>query len=124
MPKEITFEAQIRQDGGWQTIGVFEDRETATSEVERRLGSWRAPAVRVLQVIFDRDSNQCTEHTVFRATGTEEESAPAANPRSGIDLFRRGRRRPPRQRRRDHRLMLLLSGVCLVIIAVSLGALF
>jgi hypothetical protein len=72
--KLITFEAQSRVDRAWQTVGIFDDRPTAVSEAERILEGRRTPAVRVIQVLYDPASSECTEYTVFRATCFDEEN--------------------------------------------------
>lgn len=94
MGKDITFEAQIRSDGDWRTVGVFVDREAATSEAERALDARRATAVRVLQVIFDAHRNECTEYTVFRAPSFDDDVSPARRRAGNVDIFKRHRQRP------------------------------
>ena len=94
MGKDITFEAQIRSDGAWRTVGVFIDREAATSEVERALEAKRTMAVRVLQVIFDTDRNECAEYTVFRAPAFDDDGAPTRRRIGNVDIFKRHRERP------------------------------
>lgn len=95
MGKDITFEAQVRCDGEWRTIGVFGDRETAMSEVERTLEARRTSAARVLQVIFDTDLNQCNEYTVFRATCIDEAAARPRPRGRDVDIFRPHRQQRP-----------------------------
>jgi hypothetical protein len=95
MGKDITFEAQVRSDGDWRTVGVFVDRDAALSEAERALASRRTPAARVLQVIFDADKNECTEYTVFRGSAFEEDTGNPTRQRvSNADIFKRNRERP------------------------------
>lgn len=98
MGKDVTFEAQIRRDGEWQTIGVFDDRETAMSEAERILEARRTSAARVLQVIFDTDLNQCNEYTVFRASCFDEGTARPRPRLGGVDMFRPHRQQRPAAR--------------------------
>ncbi len=94
MGKDITFEAQVRNDGEWRTIGVFGDREAAMSEAERSLEARRTSRARVLQVIFDTDNNRCNEYTVFRATCFEEETTRPRSRVGEVDIFRPNRQRP------------------------------
>ncbi len=94
MRKDITFEAQVRADGDWRTIGVFGDRETAVSEAERVFEAKRTPAARVRQVIFDHANNECMEHTVFRASALDDSNARPRARATGADIFQRGRERP------------------------------
>jgi hypothetical protein len=72
--KLITFEAQCRVDQTWRTEAVLDDRPSAVAEAERLLEAKRPPAVRVIQVVYDTATAECTEFTVFRATRFDEES--------------------------------------------------
>lgn len=122
MGKDITFEAQIRNDGEWRTIGVLGDREAAMSEVERALEARRTSAARVLQVIFDTDRNECTEYTVFRATSFEQHNAPTRRRVSDVDIFKRDRQRPaaPATSSLPRTAILAVALLCLVGLAATL----
>ena len=72
--KLVTFETQSRLERAWRTLAIFDDRPSAVAEAERILESHRTPAVRVVQVVFDPASAECTEYTVFRATSFDQEN--------------------------------------------------
>jgi hypothetical protein len=72
--KLVTFETQSRLERTWRTVAIFDDRPSAVAEAERILDGRRTPAVRVVQVVFDPASTECTEYTVFRATSFDQET--------------------------------------------------
>jgi hypothetical protein len=121
MGKDITFEAQVRDDGEWRTVGVFADRETALSEVERALEARRTPAARVLQVIFDTDRNECTEYTVFRSSA-DDGLGPPKRRVNNTDIFKRHRQRPtaPAASGRSRLAIAAVALLCLAGLAATL----
>jgi hypothetical protein len=88
--KLITFEAQSRENRSWRTIGVFDDRLLAVAEAERLLEAKRAPAVRVVQVLYDPVSTKCTEYTIFRATSFDDENERARKRVPDQEMFEWG----------------------------------
>lgn len=82
--KLVTFEVQSRTARAWRTVAIFDDRAAAVGEAERILAGRRTPAVRVVQAIYNADSSECREYTVFRATCLDEAS-PQAGAGPGSD---------------------------------------
>ena len=88
--KLVTFETQSRVERAWRTIAIFDDRPSAVAEAERVLESHRTPAVRVVQVVYDPISAECTEYTVFRATTYDQEIQPVRKRLGDQEMFEWG----------------------------------
>ena len=94
--KIVTFETQTRADRAWRTAGIHDDRQTAVAEAERILAGRRTPAVRVVQVLYDPATTECTEYTIFRATSFDEENERARKRVIDQEMFEWGEDARPR----------------------------
>lgn len=86
----VTFETQTRLERAWRTVGIFDDRPAAVSEAERVLAGQRTLAVRVVQVIYDPATTECTEYTVFRATRFDGDNQRARKQVTDQEMFEWG----------------------------------
>ena len=114
----VTFETQARSDGTWRTDAIFDDRPAAVNEAERILSNRRTPAVRVIQVLYDPATAECTEHTVFRATCFDEENQHARKRVPDQEIFEWGA-----DGRQRHSLLSRYDVKWLLLLALSIAAL-
>lgn len=118
----VTFEAQLRVDRAWRTEAIFSDRQSAVAAAERILAGKRTPAVRVVQVLYDPKSAECSEYTVFRATSFDEENARARKRLADQEMFEWGSdgRKCRTEAPQEWRPWVMAAGACLAALAVFL----
>ena len=68
----ITFELQKFTDGQWKVDCMFDDKNLAVFEAKRLDDSKRYSGVRVIEEIYDEDTNLTTTRTVFRGHEAEK----------------------------------------------------
>jgi hypothetical protein len=64
----ILFEIHTLRDGNWRIDSVFDDKELAVCEAQRIEKSGRFSALRVVEEIYDEDTQRTSVRTVYRTT--------------------------------------------------------
>lgn len=71
------FEIQTFQAGKWKIDSIFDDRELAVFEAHRMDDSRRHAGIRVVEEVFDENTQKSTTKTIFRCSKVRASEAPA-----------------------------------------------
>lgn len=72
MGKIIAYEIQTYRGGEWKIDSIFDDKELATFDATRMEESGRHPAIRVIEEIYDSDTDLTKIRIVFRGSRANE----------------------------------------------------
>ncbi len=79
------FELQTFQGGKWKIDSIFDDRDLVVFEAKRLHESGRFPAVRVVEEIYDFDSDRTVTRTIFKSAKTDRGNAVAARRQKQVE---------------------------------------
>jgi hypothetical protein len=72
------FEIHTYQGGRWKIDSVFDDRDLAMFEAQRMDESGRFSGLRVVEEVFNCDTNETRTRTIFRGSKVDTHNARAA----------------------------------------------
>jgi hypothetical protein len=75
-----SFELQIYQGGEWKINSIFDDRGLVLHEARKADEGKRYTGVRVVEEIFNEDSNSATTRIIFRGGSVDPEESVQATP--------------------------------------------
>jgi hypothetical protein len=78
----ILFEIHTFRSGQWKIDSVFDDKELAIYEAQRIEKAGRFPAVRVIQEIYDEDTQRTSVRTVYRTSKVDAANVEASRRRA------------------------------------------
>lgn len=78
----ILFEIHTFRDGKWKIDSVFDDKDLAIYEAQRMEKGGRFSAVRVVQEIYDEETQRTTVRTVYRTTKVDSGNVEATRRRA------------------------------------------
>ena len=73
----VAFELQTYQGGTWKIDSMFDDRDLAVMEAQRLGKSDRYSAVRLIEEVYDPDTQNTTTRTIFRTSRLQGENEAA-----------------------------------------------
>lgn len=78
------FEIYVFREGRWKMDSIFDDRALALFDAERMESSKRFAGIRVIEEIFNEDTNETTSKTIYTSTKVDTaKPEPSAKSRSG-----------------------------------------
>lgn len=118
----ILFEIHTFRDGKWKIDSVFDDKELAIYEAQRMEKGGRFSAVRVIQEIYDEETQRTSIRTVYRTTKVDTGNVEARRRRAQPLTVATP---PPPPRPRQHAVSPVALLMTLIIIVLGgLGALY
>ncbi|HYM30324.1 MAG TPA: hypothetical protein VEU47_03430, partial [Candidatus Cybelea sp.] len=73
----VAFELQTYQGGVWKIDSMFDDRDLAMMEAQRLGKSDRFAAVRLVEEVYNTETQNTTSRIIFRASRTQQENVQA-----------------------------------------------
>lgn len=118
----ILFEIHTFRSGNWKIDSVFDDKDLAIYEAQRIEKAGRFPAVRVIQEIYDEETQRTSVRTVYRTSKIDAANV-EANRRRAQPLTVAAP--PPRPRPKKHGVSFVVLLLTLLLIVLGgVGALY
>src|SRR5271157_80572 len=73
----VAFELQTYQGGSWKIDSMFDDRDLAIMEAQRLGKSDRYSAVRLIEEVYNPETQNSTSRTIFRTSRLQGENEAA-----------------------------------------------
>ena len=118
----ILFEIHTFRSGNWKIDSVFDDKELAVYEAQRIEKAGRFSAVRVIQEIYDEETQRTSVRTVYRTSKIDLANIEAARRRVQPLTVAAP---PPRRRPKQHHVSATVLLLTLTVIVLGgIGALY
>lgn len=118
----ILFEIHTIRGGNWKIDSVFDDKELAIYEAQRIEKAGRFSAVRVIQEIYDEETQRTSVRTVYRTSKIDSANIEATRRRAQPLTVAPP---PPRPRPRKHHVSAMTLVLTLTVIVLGgIGALY